>query len=373
MLALVVFLAVAAIVSALRRRSRRARGRRRRRARGRGRRLSRALAGDADPLPTLLDALRAAFGLDGVAAVAATAPRRRLAIEAPSRAAALRESPEAPTATIDLDDEHVLVLRRQPISRRGPPRARRLRRGARGVRSTLGELEAGGSSRRRARRGERAAHRAPRRGVARPPHAARVDQGVGDEPARRTTSTGRRGADASSCDTIDEETDRLNALVGNLLDMSRLQTGALERQHATGRARGGRSRRARAASATRRPRRRARRARDAAAGRRRSRPARARARERRRQRDPAGRPSGRRSRVTAGAVGGCVDLRVIDRGPGIPPRRRERGVPAVPAARRPRSRRRRRPRPRGRAGFVEAMGGELEVEDTPGGGTDDGR
>ena len=28
--------------------------------------------------------------------------------------------------------------------------------------------------------------------------------------------------------TIDEETDRLNALVGNLLDMSRLQTGALE-------------------------------------------------------------------------------------------------------------------------------------------------
>ena len=29
-------------------------------------------------------------------------------------------------------------------------------------------------------------------------------------------------------ETIDEETDRLNALVGNLLDMSRLQAGALE-------------------------------------------------------------------------------------------------------------------------------------------------
>ena len=28
--------------------------------------------------------------------------------------------------------------------------------------------------------------------------------------------------------TIDEESDRLNALVGNLLDMSRLQTGALD-------------------------------------------------------------------------------------------------------------------------------------------------
>ena len=32
----------------------------------------------------------------------------------------------------------------------------------------------------------------------------------------------------SSSNTIDEETDRLNGLVGNLLDMSRIQTGALE-------------------------------------------------------------------------------------------------------------------------------------------------
>ena len=31
-------------------------------------------------------------------------------------------------------------------------------------------------------------------------------------------------------DTIDEESDRLNALVGNLLDMSRLQTGCARRQ-----------------------------------------------------------------------------------------------------------------------------------------------
>ena len=40
--------------------------------------------------------------------------------------------------------------------------------------------------------------------------------------------------------TIDEETDRLNALVGNLLDMSRLQAGALEIRARAGRARRGR-------------------------------------------------------------------------------------------------------------------------------------
>ena len=49
---------------------------------------------------------------------------------------------------------------------------------------------------------------------------------------------------------IDEETDRLDTLVGNLLDMSRLQTGALELDAARRRARGGRPGRDRRASAT---------------------------------------------------------------------------------------------------------------------------
>ena len=71
-----------------------------------------------------------------------------------------------------------------------------------------------------------------------------------------------------------------------------------------------------------------------------------------------------------GAVGDRVDLRVIDHGPGIPPAERERvfqpfqrlgdharngaGVGLGLAVAR---------------GFVEAMGGELPIEDTPGGGT----
>ena len=73
-------------------------------------------------------------------------------------------------------------------------------------------------------------------------------------------------------------------------------------------------------------------------------------------------------RIGAGVVGDKVELRVIDRGPGIPPSERERvflpfqrlgdhgsetGVGLGLAVAR---------------GFVEAMGGEISVEDTPGGG-----
>ena len=73
-------------------------------------------------------------------------------------------------------------------------------------------------------------------------------------------------------------------------------------------------------------------------------------------------------RVEAGPVAGRVDIRVIDRGPGIPPAERDRvfqpfqrlgdsdnrvGVGLGLAVAR---------------GFVEAIGGELDAEDTPGGG-----
>jgi two-component system sensor histidine kinase KdpD len=77
---------------------------------------------------------------------------------------------------------------------------------------------------------------------------------------------------------------------------------------------------------------------------------------------------GRGLRIEAGPVAGRVDIRVIDRGPGIP--REDRDVVFLPFQR------------LGDAehrvgvglglavsrGFVEAAGGELDVEDTPGGG-----
>jgi two-component system sensor histidine kinase KdpD len=73
-------------------------------------------------------------------------------------------------------------------------------------------------------------------------------------------------------------------------------------------------------------------------------------------------------RIEAGTVAGRVDLRVVDRGPGVPPEDRELvfqpfrrsgntasrvGVGLGLAVAR---------------GFVEAVGGDLELEDTPGGG-----
>ena len=73
-------------------------------------------------------------------------------------------------------------------------------------------------------------------------------------------------------------------------------------------------------------------------------------------------------RIVAGAVDGGVDLRVVDRGPGVPAGERERIF--VPFQRLGDS-------PQGGSvglglavarGFVEAMGGSVELEDTPGGG-----
>lgn len=79
-------------------------------------------------------------------------------------------------------------------------------------------------------------------------------------------------------------------------------------------------------------------------------------------------PPGERVRVDASPVGGRVHLRVVDRGPGIPSDARQRVFEPF-----------QRLGDRGRdgvglglavaRGFVTAMGGDVRVEDTPGGGT----
>jgi two-component system sensor histidine kinase KdpD len=80
-------------------------------------------------------------------------------------------------------------------------------------------------------------------------------------------------------------------------------------------------------------------------------------------------PVGESVTVSAGVVGGRVDLRIMDRGPGIPPADRERIFQPF---------QRLGDRSRGTGvglglavarGFLDAMGHELTVEDTPGGGT----
>jgi two-component system sensor histidine kinase KdpD len=167
--------------------------------------------------------------------------------------------------------------------------------------------------------------------------------------------------------TIDEESDRLNTLVGNLLDMSRLQTGALQLvlrevglEEVVPRAIDGlpdRPVRVVLDLPETLPRVEA----DA--------PLLERAVANVVDNARAWSPAGQVVRVEAGAVLGRVDLRIIDHGPGIPLAERElifqpfqrlgdhtsdgTGVGLGLAVAR---------------GFVDVMGGELTVEDTPGGG-----
>jgi two-component system, OmpR family, sensor histidine kinase KdpD len=165
--------------------------------------------------------------------------------------------------------------------------------------------------------------------------------------------------------TIDEETDRLNGLVGNLLDMSRLQTGALQVETsaigldeivpAALRSIGSRAEAVEVDVAETLPRVVA---------------------------DPGlleravanvvanalAHGAGAPVRIVAGVVGDGVDLRVVDQGPGVPREQRDRMF--VPFQRLGDS-----PQSGGvglglaiARGFVEAMGGTVEIEDTPGGG-----
>ncbi|HZQ58726.1 MAG TPA: sensor histidine kinase KdpD [Acidimicrobiales bacterium] len=168
-------------------------------------------------------------------------------------------------------------------------------------------------------------------------------------------------------ETIDEEADRLNSLIGNLLDMSRLQSGALElvRQEVgldevVARAVASLGDRARQVVVdvpenlphvhT-----------DAALL--------ERAIANVVDNAIAWSPPDAPVRVEGASIGGAVELRVVDRGPGIPLDQRENvfrpfqrlgdkhtgaGMGLGLAVAR---------------GFVDALGGELTIDDTPGGGT----
>src|SRR6478735_3513304 len=166
--------------------------------------------------------------------------------------------------------------------------------------------------------------------------------------------------------TIEEETDRLDALVGNLLDMSRLQTGALdiaaapvgldEVLPAALTSLGASSDAVRLDVDDTLPR--------VLADRGLLERALANVIANAIRFSPRGTPPS----VMAGVVDGTVDIRVVDRGPGVPAEERGRlfepfqrlgdggqseGVGLGLAVAK---------------GFIEAMGGELEADDTPGGG-----
>jgi two-component system, OmpR family, sensor histidine kinase KdpD len=357
-LALVVFLTVAMIVSsfvALASR-RQAEGVR---ARAEAEALAR-LAGSYS-VSAVLDGLRRVLGLDGAAVLHRHEGGWRVEAASGDR---VPESPEASSSCVELDRDHVLALTGAPIRSEDE---RILDAFARELTASvhLGELEAeaqaaGAVS--AANELRAAILSAVSHDLRTPLSAIKVS----------VTSLLQRDVDWTPearqefLETIDEETDRLNALVGNLLDMSRVQAGALEitptpvgldevlpaALHSVGAPDGsvqldvpetlprvladrGLLERALAnviANAIRFS------------------------------------PPESPARVTAGVVDGIVDVRVVDRGPGVPPAQRDRlfkpfqrlgdsgqseGVGLGLAVAK---------------GFLEAMGGEIEADDTPGGG-----
>jgi two-component system sensor histidine kinase KdpD len=357
-LALVVFLAVAVLVSGyVTLAARRAAESTRARAE------AEAMARLAEPSPVaaVLEGLRQACGVDGAAVLHRHEAGWRVEAVSGDRAPA---SPETSAATIELDDDHLLALTDAPVQDED---RRILAAFARKLSASveLGELEArvaaagsvSAASELRAALLSAVSHdlRTPISAI-KASVSSLLQQDVDWTPEARREFLA----------TIDEETDRLNGLVGNLLDMSRLQAGALEITvqpvgldevlPAALRNLGSDDDAVVLDVPESLPRALA---------------------------DPGlleralanlihnairFSPQGAPVRVTAGAVGDGLDVRVVDRGPGVPREDRERlflpfqrlgdsaqgeGVGLGLAVAR---------------GFVAAMGGEIELEDTPGGG-----
>lgn len=362
-LALAAFLVVAAIVSALvtqvSRRSIEAM-----RARAEAEALARiagGMMGEVDPLGGLLAHLRSTFGLDSVAVLRPT-PGGGWGVEAQA-GTPVPGSPEG-HETYALGDGDVLVLT-------GPDLAVEDRR----VLSAFGNQLAAALEQRELR-----AEAAEAQALAEADELrTAILRGVSHDlrtplASIKASVTSLMQRDIEWPDhareefltTIDEEADRLNLMVGNLLDMSRIETGTVQvllrpvgLEEVVPQALAsisGDTTRVRVEVPETLPRVLA---------------------------DPAlleraianvvanalrFSPSDEAVRVEAGAVGGSVHLRVVDRGPGVPPEARDRvfepfqsigdkrldtGVGLGLAVSR---------------GFVGAMGGELLIDDTPGGG-----
>ena len=362
LLALVVFVVVALVVSVLVDRAERSRSEA---SRGRAEaealaRLAGSMAAESDPLPSLVRQAATTFGLDGAAVLAPAGSGWRVeaAVGRPI------STPADGDETIELEDDAVLVLRgtRLPAEQRrvlaafaaqltAAVRARALERDAADVErvSELSDLRAAILS--------AVSHdlRTPLASIKAAASSLRQVDVAWTEAERQEFLA-----------TIEEETDRLTDLVANLLDMSRIQSGMLHLVPALVgldevvlRALAslpGRGRDVEVDVPEDLPRIDV----DAALLERAVANLVANAR--------AFAPPGSPVQILGSAAGGQVDLRIVDRGPGIPAANRDRafepfqrlgdhagidGVGLGLAVAR---------------GFIEAMGGSLVPEDTPGGG-----
>ena len=357
LIALGVFLAVAGIVAlfvslAARRAAEGAR------ARAEAEALAR-LAGTA-PAATVLDSLRRVLELDGAAVLHRHEGGWQVDAASGDR---IPETPRAGSTTIELDAEHVLALAGKPVASQDERVLEAF------TKELAASVELGDLQERAAAAGVLASANELRAALLsavshdlRTPIAAikasvtsLLQQDVDWTPEARR----------EFLDTIDEEVDRLNGLVGNLLDMSRLQAGAVEvRREPVGleevvpaalRSLGARADGVVLEVPETLPRVLA----DAGLLER----ALANIVGNAIRHSPPGRPV----RVFADAVNGGVDVRVVDRGTGVEESaRREMFLPfqrlgdsgddgvglGLAVAK----------------GFVEAIGGEIETEETPGGG-----
>jgi two-component system sensor histidine kinase KdpD len=358
LLALAVFLAVAAVMSGFVSLAAR-RAVEGQRARAEAEALAR-LAGSS-PAATVLETLVRVLGLQGAAVLHRSDDGWRTEATAGDRAP---DDPDNGTTAIVLDPDHVLALAGPPLRTEDQ---RVLDAFARELAASveLGELEAeaqaaGALS---AANELRSALLAAVSHDLRTPLAA-IKASVTSLRQRDVEWTPEASAEFLA--TIDEETDRLNALVGNLLDMSRLQTGALEVSAvpvgldevlpAALTSLGAPDGAVRLDVSDSLPR--------VLADRGLLERALANVIANAIRFSPPGAPPS----VTAGVVDGTVDVRVVDRGPGVPRDERSRlfkpfqrlgdagqseGVGLGLAVAK---------------GFIEAMGGEIEADDTPGGG-----
>jgi two-component system sensor histidine kinase KdpD len=223
-LALVVFIAVAGLVSALvdqatRRTAEATRARAEAEALAR---LGGTLLHGQDPLPELVEQLRATFGQESVALLRRDRQGWRVETVA-GHAAPIR--PEYATDTVELDPQTILAL----VGRRLTGDDRRV------LRAFTDQLAVALESRRLSRAAADAALLAEANQL-RTALLAAVSHDLRTPLASiKTAVTGLLQDDvrlppeaaAELLATIDDQTDRLDRLVGNLLDMSRLQTGAL--------------------------------------------------------------------------------------------------------------------------------------------------
>ena len=260
---------------------------------------------------SVVDSLVRVLGLDGAAVLHREGEQWRIEASGGLRAP---DNPESASRTIDLDDEHVLALAGRPL-RSEDERILEAFRKELTASAELGDLQAeveaaGAAS---AANELRAAILSAVSHDLRTPISAikasvtsLLQEDIEWSPEARN----------EFLNTIDEETDRLNGLIGNLLDMSRIQSGALEMTsapvgleevlpaavHSLGledevvdldvpdtlpRVIADRGLLERALANLI-------------------------------QNAVRFSPAGRRVRVTAGAIDGVVDVRVVDRGPGVP-------------------------------------------------------